>query len=180
MSLVKSLPILSLFRNVSLYSLVRPANRAPFKIMFHSLINRNIWPHKVWWVTCLLKRSSREKKDKWIKGVIWNSAGVSIAAQARYVKVWYTALLSVCVLCFTTIQSKHDDLDLPVTFGQFGGYKPLSSLPGRLCYPSSSLCKLEQSSFHCNMGLGLVCIPALDVMTVRKKVCIRVLQASLV
>jgi len=46
-----------------------------------------------------------------------------------------------CVFSITTIQSKHEDLDLdlPVTFGQFGGYKPMSSLSGRLGYLISSL-----------------------------------------
>jgi hypothetical protein len=46
-----------------------------------------------------------------------------------------------CVFSFTTIQSKHGDLDLdlPVTFGQFGRHQPMSSLSGRLCYLISSL-----------------------------------------
>ena len=46
---------------------------------------------------------------------------------------------SFCVFSFTTIQSKHEDLDLPVIFGQFGWYKTMSSLPDRLCYLISSL-----------------------------------------
>ena len=85
-----------------------------------------------------------------------------------------------CVLSFTTIHCKHDDPDLAVIFGQFGGYKPSSSFSGRLCYPISSLYWLEPSSFHCKMGLPLLCIPVLHIMTVIKKVCIHVLQASLV
>ena len=46
-----------------------------------------------------------------------------------------------CVFSFTTIQRKHEDfnLDLSVTFGQFGRYQPMSSLSGRVCYPISSL-----------------------------------------